>query len=598
MSGNPFQTFDSFLPAPLAGILDPVGGLLSGGGGNGGGGGSAQEAQLIAELTRQGRLSGNREQQLFDLISADASRARDNVPNLQGNLAGIAGRIQSEGLDLRAEGNLRNQRELGLLLPQQGVANQIGALGSQTRATGQQASGALSGLAGDFQDQSGIAAQQDIARQLQNQGGLQAQQGVAQQLTGGLDPSEQLNLAAQASGGGRNTTANVGVLNRLSGDARAIGSAQSLFNTQGIEQAGRNVDQLGAAVGGELSGIRDSSLGSISEALQGRVSPEIQQLFTDAGGTREREILELQFQNAEDRIRQGASSSGGSLDRNLAALNVERALGISGQEERRTDQQRGLARELFGIGLNQGLTSPQQQAALRGQAADIFGQGLGINLGAESARQGAVGLSGQLQSQIGQQLLGSEAARQSGIGLGAGILSSVEGQRQAALGQAGGILGNVEAQRQNAFGQAGNLLSGAEAQRQSGLGGALGALDTAFGRDLQGIASQQASLAQQQQLSQALAGQLGAGGDALRSQFSPLLGQAAGLFQGSATAPGIPSNILQGISNSPASSFLAPAAQTAASSNAAAQQAAAQNNAGLFSLLGTGAGIGALALFT
>lgn len=567
-------------------FLDPIGitplNRLGGGGGGGDGGGtqviapgpSVQELRLIEELIRQGQAAGAREAGIFDQVNIDARGVRRNIPQLENELADIGGSLRATGGQLTQEGLDRRNQEEFLLRQQTGIAPQIGLLGGDARRVGQNARTQLGGIAGAFE----------------NQGGLGQQSAIAADLTGGRRSAQQ-ELLGRRAGQSLDTTSNIGDLRQLSGQSGRLGAAEGITTAGDVREQGRNIARQGLGVEQDLAGTRRDTLGQLNAALQGEVSPAVQALFTDAGGALERDVLEAQFLNAENALRENAPSAGGGLNRNLALLQTNRALGIAGQEARRTDQQRALARDLFGSAINQGLTAPQQIAALRGQAGSTFGQAGNLQLGAESTRQGAVGLGGSLQGQIGQQLLGSESARQGGIGLGAGIFGNVEGQRQAALGQAANIFGNVES------------------QRQSSLAGALGALDSAFGRDLQGIQNQQAALAQQQALGQSLGAQFGAGGDQLRLSAPNVLGQAAGIFQGAAAAPGLPANVLQGISVSPASSFLGPALGSATQSSTAAanvalqqnianQQARTAQNAGLFNLLGTGAGIGALALFT
>ena len=176
----------------------------------------------------------------------------------------------------------------------------------------------------------------------------------------------------------------------------------------GIQQQGQQVGGLAGQVGQELGGIRGNTLDTLSDVSQGRISPAIQELFTDAGGARERDILELQFQNARRRIIEGAGAQGGDLNRNLARLEGTRALGLAEQESRRTNQQRQLAQQLFGVATQTGLGAPGAEAALRGQAGGLFAQ-------SEAQRQsGLQGSLGALDAALGRDLQG-QAATQSGL---------------------------------------------------------------------------------------------------------------------------------------------------------------------------------------
>lgn len=184
----------------------------------------------------------------------------------------------------------------------------------------------------------------------------------------------------------------------------ALSPPESQGGLAGIQQQGQDLGGLANTVQTELGTLRGNALGTLNQVSQGQVPEAVQGLFTDAGGARERDILELQFQNARNQAFQQAGAQGGGLDRNLALLSQGRALGIAGQEERRTDAQRQLAQNLFGVATQAGLGAPGEVAGLRGQSASVLS-------GAEGQRQSSLqGSLSALDTALGRELQGQQAS--------------------------------------------------------------------------------------------------------------------------------------------------------------------------------------------
>jgi hypothetical protein len=279
-----------------------------------------------------------------------------------------------------------------------------------------------------------------------------------------------------------------------------INQANSGNQLDRLVGVGEHLNKMGENIGNQLLPLRGQTLSTLNDVSQGRISPAIQELFTSAGGTRERDILELQMNNARNRLMETSGAQGGLLERNLAALETQRALGLAEQESRRTDQQRQLAANLFGTAMEQGITAPQQEAGLRGQAASVY-------------------------DLAGKQQMGS-------------------------LGQLG-----------SNYTAAAGLLQSAEQQRQTGLTGALGALDTAASRDLAARQFYQQSFVQSQQLAQQLAAQYGAGADQINLAFPEMAKQALGMGYLGLTAPFLPAQSLGQIPIGNPMNYLSPAKQ-------------------------------------
>jgi hypothetical protein len=181
-------------------------------------------------------------------------------------------------------------------------------------------------------------------------------------------------------------------------------TSQGYINPQA--QAGQQTLNASQAVGNQLDPLRGQALSTLSAASQGQISPQIQQLFTDAGGTRERDLLELQTQQARNKIMSTSGSAGGAMDRNLAALEAQRVYGLGQQEASRTNAQRQLASQMFGQATEQGLTAPAQQAALATQAGGLFGS-------AEQQRQaGLTGALGAVETAASRELAGRSFQQQ------------------------------------------------------------------------------------------------------------------------------------------------------------------------------------------
>lgn len=213
---------------------------------------------------------------------------------------------------------------------------------------------------------------------------------------------------------------------------------QTNINPQ--QQAGWSALGASTAVGSQLNPLRGQALDTLSQASQGQISPQIQQLFTDAGGARERDLLELQTQQARNQLMSRSGSSGGAMDRNLAAIEAQRVYGLGEQEARRTNAQRQLGAQMFGQATEQGLTAPQQQAQLAGQASGIFGSveqqrqaGLTGALGAveTAASRELAGRTFQQQAQVQAQQLAQQYGAQLGQGADALRLAAPEQLGQA-----------------------------------------------------------------------------------------------------------------------------------------------------------------------
>ena len=117
-------------------------------------------------------------------------------------------------------------------------------------------------------------------------------------------------------------------------------------------------------------------------------------------------MLELQTQQARNQLISRSGAQGGALDRNLAAIEAQRVYGLGEQEARRTNAQRQLAGQMFGQATEQGITAPQQQAALAGQASGIFGS-------VEQQRQaGLTGALGAVESAAARELEGRNFQQQ------------------------------------------------------------------------------------------------------------------------------------------------------------------------------------------
>lgn len=278
-----------------------------------------------------------------------------------------------------------------------------------------------------------------------------------------------------------------------------------------------------------------------------------------------------------------------------------------------------------------GNQTAQELDPIRQQTLGLTGQALQGNIAPEIQQLFANASSGERDILEQQFNVARNRVAEGAAGRGGNLnsnLASLEGQRALALGRLENQ--NTNAQRQLAgqlfgtgidqgfsanqqvagfgnqagqlFGLAGGQGLAAEGQRQSALGQQLSSLDTALGRDLQGIAGQQQSEIQRQQLLQSLASQLGGGADQLRLSSPGLLGQSFGLQQGAIQLPSIPASISSGAQITPASAFLGPAQQSVSQSLAASQQAEAQKAAGQAQLLGSSissaASLASLAILT
>ena len=444
------------------------------------------QTQLIDAQSHLGLQSGARENLQFQNAMQDAlavgrgeQALTDRLLQTRNALGGLTGSFLTEG-----EG--RRRLEESLLAPHTRTAGQVATLGGDLGLSGQQSADAMRFLSPLFRSSPFMGEQNRLA-------------GVA---------------------------LNRDLLNQqLGAGASLMGQAQG-------------VSGLAEQTGADLFGLRGQTLDTLGQVARGEMPTAISDLFRPSAAA-ERDILERQFQNARGNLISRSGMAGGNLDRNLAALETNRALGIAQQEQARGDQERALAANLLGTATQQGITAPAQQAALLGQAGQLFGMG-------------------------GQQFLGAEQARQSGLGLGA------------------------------------NILSGIESQRQAGLSGALGALDLAANRDFQSLLGQQQALAQSQQMAQSLAGQFGQGGDQFRLAGADLLGRQPALAQQIALAPALSSQVLSGAPITPSSALLAGAAQgnqglmdQFVNAQMANNQSRQQANAGVGSLVGT---LGAAAL--
>lgn len=370
---------------------------------------SGQNA-LIQQQIELGRGAAEREEELFRLRLADAQRIREQIPGFQGSFDATVRQAQLAQQQLGGEATRRRQAEEAVLggLSTEGtraLAPQFqsifGTQGGGRIPPGFNVGGPLSpGADGAFtrgpqgsQDIPGFAGattqpvQGRVISRPVGQGPAFAPsaQGVTQELQGqiGAPPAQGIEQRIQAA---RNVTPGV----------------------RGIEQQGQAVAGLGGQAGGELAGIRQSTLGTLGEVAQGRLPASIENLFQGAGSNVERDILERQFQNARARTIEGVGGRGGALDRNLAALEGQRALGVAGIAGRQAQVRQNLASQLFGVATQAGLGAPLEEAQLRGQAANIFGTG-------EAQRQ--AGLAGSLQSL--DTALGRDLQRGQQLGRGA-----------------------------------------------------------------------------------------------------------------------------------------------------------------------------------
>lgn len=415
-----------------------------------GGGGDNLPKDLMSDYARLSSRSedlaiqnAERQRDLWNLGGAGVTAMQKSLPQYQNLLGSATENVMGLTSDLKQEGYDRSAYERAMLQGYAGnpaLVQQMGNMGVNPQLT--YARG-MANLAPIYGNQDIINQQLAMSRKLSN-------------------PSNSPNQAGRL----------VTVGNQLTSEANLVGN--------------------------QLTPLRQQTLGTLNDVAQGKISPAIQELFTSAGGTRERDILELQMRNARNNLIENSGAQGGMLERNLAALETQRALGLAEQESRRTDQQRQLAANLFGIATEQGISAPQQEAGLRGQAANAYN------------------LAGQQQ-----------------------IASS-------------GLLNNN-------FAAAAGLLQSAGQQRQSGLTGAMTAMDAAAARDLSGRQFQQQSYINAQNLAQQLAGQYGTGADALRLAAPQMTGQGLAMAYQGLTSPFLPAQYLSQIPIDSPSNYLSPA---------------------------------------
>jgi hypothetical protein len=196
---------------------------------------------------------------------------------------------------------------------------------------------------------------------------------------------------------------------------------------------------LGGQVGQDLSGLRGNTLNTLEQVSRGQMPQAITDLFRGTAGP-ERDVLEMQFQNARNQMLERSPTLGGNLSSNLANLDTNRAISLAQQEQARGDQARAVAANLFGMSAEQGLTAPGQQAGLYGQASSMFGQ-------AEQGRQGA--LSGALSAMdtAAQRDLQAQMQQQAALVQQQQLAQSLAGQYGANADQLQmalpGILGQI-----------------------------------------------------------------------------------------------------------------------------------------------------------
>ena len=336
----------------------------------------------------------------------------------------------------------------------------------------------------------------------------------------------------------RGNPAGANIFNAINAQAQQGAGRNPINGLQDIRSLGSQAARIGARPGAAEAVLTPGAIELLSAAQRGETPGAIQRLF-QSDNTSERTALENQFDAARQRL-VDRGIRGGALERSLAGLEGQRALGISQQEARLEGQARDATLGLLGQGTTYGLTQPFQREQLNLQGIQAGGQLYGL----------AGNLEGQ-QEQLRQGYLG--------IGLGAGQALSnealqLQNLRQQALTAGGALAGDVYRNQLAGTDLRGqflnqnirNQLAANQAQTANiGLAGQLGAQQIA---SRLGISQQNAAILNDIMNQRSnLAGQLGAGGDMLRYQTGAgLLSEGVKLNTLGATAPGLALDLLTG----------------------------------------------------
>lgn len=609
--------------------------------GKGGGGADVpwevwhDQMQTSHAARTMGLQAAQREAEAFQRAAIYADQASQQIPAFQNVASQAVGGALNAGNIALGEGQNRRAQQVALLNTLGGVPGLLQDTATLAAAEGMANAGQMRGLAGQLPQPGATAALQGVGNAVGQQifAGPQAgfahgagqqifagpQAGMANELAMQRTMPHQVNVAQQALGSmpgdARPGLADASAAQRWLAPIQDLSGAATGGMLPTAEAANR-IGQLGVQTGAELAGLRGQTLGTLSQVAEGEVPQAVQDLFTNVGGA-ERDILERQFQNARSNLMESTGNIGGSLTRNLGALEASRAIAIAQQEAARTNQQREMARGLFGLATEQGLDAPGQQAGLLAQAGGLtqgaeqlrqggVGLGAGILSDLEAQRRAGIGQAASIEGQLAQQRLEGlglagqtfaqiEAQRQAGLEAGAGIYGNLEAQRQAGLGLGADIFAGLEGQRQAGLMGQGQLFAQAEGQRQSGLTGALGALDAAAARDMQARLAQQQGYLTAGQFAQDLAAQYGAGADQLLLNAPNLMGQAAQIQQGILGASGIPAGILAGVNLAPGAGYFGSSASAGGNvTGGMVQQGAGQRASSSAAAGGVGQLIGTL----
>lgn len=484
-----------------------------------GGGGSGrkltpQELSLI-ESQRDAFDEGRfRSSDIHNAQMAAFRQTRDATPDFLRELSGAESALGALARTSSLEG-IRRQNDLRSILSGQGIdINRLREVGVDPNIEG--ALGFASALA-----RNNASSRPDISA---NQGLLDLSSSLS---GGGAGGSTFRDIISQALSGAESNPLDA-FSGRLMDLSQLTPANESI---QGLQELAGRAGQIGMTPGAAETVLTPGAIELLSQALTGETPAAIARLF-QSDNTAARTSLENQFDAARQRLID-RGIRGGALERALAGLEGQRALGISSQEADLENQARNATLALLGEGTTFGLTQPfqREQLALQGIQAGGQLEGLAGNLGLSQGQ-----LQGNLANLAGNLGAQGEQLRQSflDIGLGAGQALSNEGLNIANLrGQL--ISDNIRNQ----------LAAGAQHTANIGLAGQLGAQRIA---SQLGITGQEADILNAVMAARSgLAAQLGAGGDALRFTTSPALRtQGIQLGQLGVTSPGLALDMLTG----------------------------------------------------
>lgn len=483
-----------------------------------------QSGANLGALFGAAGLGANQLQNLSNqAVSQGLGRRASEVANLQA-AQGLLGGFRGANLPLSLAGNLQTATDMARRNAQAPIdmaSNAtLAALGRQALSPAY-----LDTLTSRFQT---------AANRLQPVGTRQFQdvfrQAMAQQA--GLRTSEAQPLLRDVFGQAMDRTSATPLADQiafLSGVGREAGAAEQALTPQAIQL--------------------------LQTAQGGTVPNAISQLF--APDTVGRSNLENQFQVARQRLVE-SGVRGGALNRALAGLEGQRALGIASNAQEQENAARAATLGLLQQATTFGLTQPFEREQLAMAATQAAG-----GLGAQQAglQQQALDLGRMTAGAIGEEALQRGALRGQLLGIGQSATEGMANERLQLQGLRNQLFGlsaqTAEAAFQGRLGARGlqqqalqnaqaNALAARELRgQQIGLAGSLGAQQVASNLAIR--QAQSDNLAREMAARLDIAGRLGAGADSLAFGVAPsLTTQGVTLRELMARAPSIPVDILRG----------------------------------------------------